>query len=61
MTIPKATIINSNIINYSALYDGNQNTIPEDYLSKDYPAPGVEVNPVGKIFNQPFNLDNERE
>ena len=46
---------------YSALRDGNQNTIPEDYLSNDYPAPGVEVNPVGKIFNQPFNPDNERE
>ena len=28
---------------YSALRDGNQNTIPEDYLPKDYTAPGFRL------------------
>jgi small-conductance mechanosensitive channel len=28
---------------YSALRDGNQNTIPEDYLPKEYKAPGFRI------------------
>ena len=40
---------------YSAVRDGNQNTIPENYLPKDYTAPGFRVHPLGKLFNQPPN------
>ncbi|MGK7897841.1 MAG: mechanosensitive ion channel family protein, partial [Xenococcus sp. (in: cyanobacteria)] len=37
---------------YHALRDGNQNTIPEDYLPKDYDKPGFRVNRVQEQFNQ---------
>ncbi len=40
---------------YHAIRDGNQNTIPEDYLPQDYDAPGFRVNPLKQQFNQ---LDN---
>ena len=33
---------------YSAIRDGNQNTIPANYLPKDYQAPGFRVNHLGK-------------
>jgi small-conductance mechanosensitive channel len=36
---------------YSAVRDGNQNTIPEEYLSQDYTAPGFRVHPLGQFFN----------
>jgi hypothetical protein len=29
---------------YSTLRDGNQTTIPEDYLPKGYTAPGFRIN-----------------
>ncbi len=44
---------------YSAVRDGNQNTIPENYLPKDYTAPGFRVHPLDKLFNQPINTDND--
>ena len=44
---------------YSAIRDGNQNTIPEDYLPKGYTIPGFRVHPLSKIFNQPPNPANE--
>ena len=36
---------------YSAMRDGNQNTIPEDYLPKDYTAPGFRISPLTNLFN----------
>ena len=46
---------------YSAVRDGNQNTIPEKYLPKNYTAPGFRVNPLGWIFNQPENPANQHK
>ena len=40
---------------YHALRDGNQNTIPEDYLPKDYDTPGFHLDPVQQQFNQQEN------
>ncbi len=40
---------------YSAVRDGNQNTMPEDYLPQDYKAPGFRFYPLGKLFNRPDN------
>lgn len=31
--------------------DGNQNTIPENYLPKDYTAPGFRVQSITNLFN----------
>jgi small-conductance mechanosensitive channel len=31
---------------YSAMRDGNQSTIPEDYLPQDYIAPGFRISPL---------------
>ncbi|MGB3190804.1 mechanosensitive ion channel family protein [Lyngbya sp. PCC 8106] len=39
---------------YSAMRDGNQTTIPENYLPKDYTAPSFKVSTLGNILN-PFN------
>ena len=36
---------------YSAIRDGNQNTIPENYLPSDYAPPGFNINPLGQFFN----------
>ncbi|WP_373526559.1 mechanosensitive ion channel family protein, partial [Nostoc sp.] len=36
---------------YSAIRDGNQITIPENYLSKDYKAPGFRLSPQGNLLN----------
>ncbi|ELS00483.1 small-conductance mechanosensitive channel [Xenococcus sp. PCC 7305] len=36
---------------YSAIRDGNQNTIPENYLPSDYVPPGFKINGIGKLFN----------
>ena len=38
---------------YSAVRDGNQNTIPEDYLPKDYQTPGFRVDLIRKLLNKP--------
>ncbi|MDF5717699.1 MAG: mechanosensitive ion channel family protein [Rhizonema sp. NSF051] len=38
---------------YSAIRDGNQITIPENYLHKDYKAPGFRVSPLDHPLNQP--------
>ncbi len=39
---------------YSAIRDGNQITIPENYLSQDYQAPGFRLSPLDNLFKQ-FN------
>ena len=38
---------------YSAVRDGHQITIPENYLPKGYAAPGFRVQPLGQFFNPP--------
>ena len=40
---------------YSAIRDGNQNTIPEDYLPSDYVPPSFRVSPLGQLFR---NIQN---
>ncbi len=40
---------------YSAVRDGNQNTMPENYLPKDYKAPGFRLDPISKLLNKPDN------
>ena len=35
---------------YSAIRDGNHNTIPENYLPKDYQAPGFKLEDIGKFL-----------
>ncbi|MEO0378092.1 MAG: mechanosensitive ion channel family protein, partial [Cyanobacteria bacterium P01_A01_bin.17] len=37
---------------YAAVRDGNQTTIPEDYLPKSYSAPGFRINPLSTPFQQ---------
>ena len=44
---------------YSAVRDGNQNTIPEDYLSPNYTAPGFRIDPLARLLNQPFSPANQ--
>ncbi|ELS04500.1 small-conductance mechanosensitive channel [Xenococcus sp. PCC 7305] len=46
---------------YSALRDGNQNTIPEDYLPQDYLAPGFRVNPFTQIFKKSAHQDHQQQ
>ena len=41
---------------YSAVRDGNQNTMPEDYLPQDYKAPGFRLDPLSKLFNKPVDF-----
>ncbi|WP_414565982.1 MULTISPECIES: mechanosensitive ion channel family protein [unclassified Anabaena] len=36
---------------YSAIRDGNQITIPENYLPKDYKAPGFRLSPFDNLLN----------
>jgi small-conductance mechanosensitive channel len=38
---------------YRAVRDGNQNTIPENYLPADYIAPGFRISPLGNFLNPP--------
>ena len=40
---------------YSAVRDGNQNTIPEDYLPSDYVPPSFRVSPLGQLFGKNQN------
>ncbi|QLE45397.1 hypothetical protein FD723_34460 (plasmid) [Nostoc sp. C052] len=42
---------------YSAIRDGNQITIPENYLSKDYKAPGFRLS----SLDSPLNPSNGKE
>ena len=46
---------------YSAVRDGNQNTMPEDYLPKDYKVPGFRLDPLSKLFNQPGDRANHQK
>ncbi|MDJ0844266.1 mechanosensitive ion channel family protein [Crocosphaera sp.] len=36
---------------YSAIRDGNHNTIPADYLPENYTAPGFRVDPITNLLN----------
>ncbi|MEH2450046.1 hypothetical protein [Nostoc sp.] len=45
---------------YSAIRDGNQITIPENYLSQDYQTPGFRLSPLDNLFKQ-FNEKNTPE
>lgn len=38
---------------YGAHRDGNQVTIPQNYLPKDYEAPSFRISPVGALFGKP--------
>ncbi|MFN7854310.1 mechanosensitive ion channel family protein [Anabaena sp. AL09] len=42
---------------YSAVRDGNQTTIPENYLPQDYKAPGFRLSSLNNLFN-PDNSKN---
>lgn len=46
---------------YSAVRDGNQNTMPENYLPKDYKAPGFRINPLNQLPNKSNDLHNHRK
>ncbi|WP_107667674.1 mechanosensitive ion channel family protein [Cyanothece sp. BG0011] len=43
---------------YSAIRDGNHNTIPADYLPENYTAPGFRVDPITNLLNQNNNPIN---
>ncbi|MDJ0599173.1 MAG: mechanosensitive ion channel family protein [Crocosphaera sp.] len=43
---------------YSAIRDGNHNTIPEDYLPENYTAPGFRLDPLTNLLNQNNNSVN---
>jgi hypothetical protein len=36
---------------FTAIRDGNHTTIPEDYLPKDYQAPGMRISPLNRLFS----------
>ncbi len=38
---------------YGNIRDGNQVTIPEQYLPKSYKAPGIRIEGLGNWFNKP--------
>jgi len=42
---------------YSAVRDGNQTTIPENYLPQDYKSPGFRLSSLNNLFN-PDNSKN---
>lgn len=46
---------------YSALRDGNQHTIPEDYLPQNYTAPGFRFNPLDQLLNRSANQNNQQK
>ncbi|MFZ5434008.1 MAG: mechanosensitive ion channel family protein [Calditrichota bacterium] len=37
---------------YSAVRDGNRTAIPDDYLPRDYQAPGFRISPLEKLFGK---------
>ena len=45
---------------YSAIRDGHQTTIPDDYLPKDYTTPGFRFHPLQQIFNSTQNPSNNQ-
>ncbi|MGV2828427.1 mechanosensitive ion channel family protein [Myxosarcina sp. GI1(2024)] len=45
---------------YSAIRDGNQSTIPEDYLPQNYRIPGFRFHPLGQLFNRPGDRGDEQ-
>jgi small-conductance mechanosensitive channel len=46
---------------YSAIRDGNQTTIPENYLAKGYTAPGFRFHPLQQLFERPRDRGNEQK
>ena len=45
---------------YSAVRDGHQNTIPENYLPHGYTPPGFRFHPLDQLFNRPQNPSSEQ-
>ncbi len=45
---------------YSAVRDGHQNTIPENYLPNDYTPPGFRFHPLEQLFNRLQNPASEQ-
>ena len=46
---------------YSAIRDGHQSTIPENYLPRNYVPPGFRfLNPIGQLFNPSQNPTGEQ-
>ncbi|MDJ0597680.1 MAG: mechanosensitive ion channel family protein [Crocosphaera sp.] len=46
---------------YAAVRDGNQNTIPENYLPKNYQAPGFRLHPLESFFKQEITKDQPKK
>ena len=46
---------------YSAMRDGHQSTIPENYLPTNYVPQGFRFHPLGQLYNQPKNPSGDRE
>ncbi|MDJ0732076.1 MAG: mechanosensitive ion channel family protein [Crocosphaera sp.] len=46
---------------YAAVRDGNQNTIPEDYLPKDYKAPGFRLHPLESFLKQEITKNQPKK
>ena len=44
---------------YAAVRDGHQNTIPENYLPKDYQTPGFRLHPLESLFKKNMDKDNQ--
>ena len=45
---------------YSAVRDGNQNTMPEKYLPQDYQVPGFKLNPLDGLLNKSKDNNSRR-
>ena len=46
---------------YAAVRDGHQNTIPENYLPKDYKAPGFRLHPLESFFKQEITKNKQEK
>ena len=45
---------------YSAVRDGNQNTMPAKYLPQDYQATGFRLNPLDNLLNKSKDNNGQR-
>jgi small-conductance mechanosensitive channel len=45
---------------YSAVRDGNQSTIPADYLPDEYATPGFNLHPLGNLFQIDLRMGKDR-
>lgn len=46
---------------YSAVRDGHQSTLPEEYLPDDYQAAGFQVNPLGNLIKLDLSMGNGKK